>query len=91
MNVKLSDGKIIVIREPVEKHQLEWWRMVEKGAKEEIDNFAIIKSQNDMILELSDLTQKDLDKMSLVDKSKIKKAIASRFTVFGECSEQQDF
>ena len=91
MKVTLSSGKTIEVQEPSEIHQLEYLKMVEQGRSDELTNEELIKMQDQHIMSLTDLSEQDLLEMPLVDKSKIKKAIMSRYVIVGPCSDQQDF
>lgn len=91
MKVKLTDGTIIEVKEPRESHQIEYLDLVEQTEKGKISTKDAIQWQNNMIRELTELTEEQLSQMSLVDKAKIKSAIISRYTIIGPCSQQSDF
>ena len=91
IKVKLSDGKVLKIEEPKEVHQIEYIDMVDQAEKGKITTKQAIEWQNNQIKELSKLSDEDLEKMPLIDKSKIKTAIISRYVIIGPCSEKTDF
>ena len=91
MKVKLTDGKVIELSEPKESHQIAYLDMHELAETGKLTNKEAIAFQNDQIKDLTGLTDDDLLEMTLLDKSKIKSAILSRYVIVGPCNQNTDF
>lgn len=97
MKIKLHDGKTLEVTEPTEKDQIAYLSMLDdydRIVKEKGELNAqkhAIGHQNNMLITLAGMSQEEVQKMPLVDKSKAIEAIKSRFVVLGKANQNLDF
>lgn len=92
MKVTLSDGRIIDVKEPVEKHQIQFIELAEREKKDkDFSNKEIVEWRRTIVMELGGFTSDAMDSLPLIDKNKISDAIESRFMVYGKKNYELDF
>lgn len=97
MRVKLHDGKVLEVKEPTEKHLIDYLVVTEKHDelvknKKQLEAAKLIlDTRNKTIQELSGLSSDDVRNMCLVDQQKVFECIKSRYVYSGQNDYRTDF
>lgn len=91
MKVTLSDGRIIDVKEPVEKHQIQFLQLAEREKNDDFSYVEVIEWRSNIIMQLTGFKKEDIDNLPIIDKNKLTDAIESRFVVYGKKNYETDF
>ena len=97
MRVTLHDKKVLEVKEPTEEDQFEYLHVLEEYDKIQKDKGEFeaqkyaMDAQNRFVSKNCEMSVEEVQKMALVDKSKIIEAMKSRMVILGRADQRMDF